>query len=113
MNDRGILTTWREIEEREGFAYFYPDHEEVADVKLEFRTWGKSRCLGYYFSYLEDNTGLLLNAWVKEVRNKTVYCPQKCNIDFSNVQDGTLWRVTIKQNSRGNYTWVDAEPLND
>ena len=34
MNSNGILTTRAEVEQKEGYAYFYPDHEEIADENL-------------------------------------------------------------------------------
>lgn len=108
MNSNGILTTRAEVEQKEGYAYFYPDHEEIADVKLDFRAWGPKTSLCCYFSYLEDHTGLLLYAWGRRIGINNEYRPQKCDIDFSQVKDGTYWRVNIKRNTKGNLTWYDA-----
>lgn len=111
MNSNGILTIRAEVEQKEGYAYFYPDHEEIADVKLDFRAWGPKTSLCCYFSYLEDDTGLLLYAWGRRIGINNEYSPQNCDIDFLQVKDGTHWRVTIKRNTKGNLTWYDAVPL--
>lgn len=53
MNSDGILPTRAEVEQKEDYAYFYPDHEKIADSKLDFRAMGPKSSLYCYFSYLK------------------------------------------------------------
>ena len=113
MNDRGILTNWEEVKEQGGFDYPFPTYEFTADAKLDFRAWGKRQYLVCYFSNLENDSTIMLNAWRRKFGDTYIYSPQNCSVDFSYVEDGTKWRITVKQNSKGNYTWFDAKPVEE
>ncbi len=111
MNEYGVLTTYSEVMNHNGSEYQFPDKEEVIDARLDFRAWGKKWSLGCFFTTLDGGRKLLLNAWGRAVGVNNQYQPQKSNIDFSKVKDNTLWRVSIKKNSKGKFTWVKASPL--
>ena len=111
MNDRGILTTRSEVVEHFGETYHFPKKEAVVYARLDFRAWGKKNSLGCYFSSLEDDSKLLLYAWIKRNGINNEYRPSQSTIDFATVKDGTEWKVTIDKNSKGNYTWIMAEPI--
>jgi len=111
MNEYGVLTTYSEVLNHNGPEYQFPDKEEVVDARLDFRAWGKKWSLGCFFTTLGDNRKLLLNAWGRAVGVNNQYQPQNCNIDFSKVKDNTIWKLTIKKNSKGRFTWTEAIPL--
>lgn len=108
MNINGVLTTCEELTEHNFELYDAFDKEGEFLLKLEFRGWNKfkSNSLVCYFTDREGKRYRLF-AW----KHGEIYNPKRSEINMATVQDGTWWKCTVKQNSKGNMEWLTAEQV--
>lgn len=114
MNKHGILTNYEEKYDHGVFEYKFPTFEGTFTARLDCRAWPKKSrtpMLMCCFT-LEDGRKIKLNA-IRRGSN-TAYTAKQSSINaFTEMEDGTLWRVTIKKTRNGYFGWEDVEPIDD
>lgn len=109
MNEKGVLTTKKEVSRFGGSEYQFPTEEVVFNGRLDSRSWGKQFNLVCNFS-ADDGRKFKLIAYGKRGAHGNVYSPKDCVYDFANDKVvGMKFTCTVKKNAKGRCVWVSAE----
>lgn len=109
MNNKGVLTTKKEVKSFNGFDYQFPTKDVTFIGSLDSRSWGKKFCLVCNFT-ADDGRKYKLIAYGRRGTNGNVYGPKDCIYNFADASmEGQKFICTIKINSEGRHVWVSAE----
>lgn len=98
---------------RKGADLLDSTFEGTFTARLDCRAWpqkcSKTPILMCCFT-LEDGRKIKLGA-IRRGKNTSYTAKQSDICAVQDMDDGTLWRVTIKKTRNGHFGWEDAEPL--
>ncbi len=110
-----VITLEAELEQKGAREYITFNQEGNYHCLLDFRSWYNRKGIYGLICYFTDiETGTKYKGFCfrgKGNPKDEIYRPTKTAIDFSKVEDGTYWIVTIIQNKKGKFVFEQAKQV--
>ena len=104
--------TWRQITEM-GFEvtdYDFPTEPGIVNAALVMKRWGNNNLVCYFEG--DDGEKIKLCAWWSQYENRS-YRPRDSDIDFTEVELGTRFKLEYGISTKGGAIFISAEPIGD
>lgn len=115
MNEYGVLTTKKELENHEIGKYDSFRKEGVYRLRLDCRYWYINRSV-YGLVCCFTDTDVSGKCWQgfcfrHTVNGEDIYCPKDGSGNMEEAKDGTIWEITIIKTPKGKYTMKSAKQV--